>query len=92
MILQIAKVGALSHSLSRFWRTRSRSATSHDRTAGGRRVILKKAGFDPAPRRGDPTWTQFLRAQAEGILAADFFHVETILLARLDCFAVSVFQ
>jgi putative transposase len=51
-------------------------------------AILKKAGFDPAPRRGDPTWAQFLKAQAEGILAADFFHVETITLARSYCFAV----
>jgi putative transposase len=46
-------------------------------------AILKKAGFDPAPRRGDPTWAQFLKTQAEGILAVDFFHVETITLARL---------
>ncbi|WP_460356303.1 integrase core domain-containing protein [Actinoallomurus acanthiterrae] len=51
-------------------------------------AILKKAGFDPAPRRGDLTWTQFLKAQASGILACDFFSVETIALARLYCFAV----
>jgi putative transposase len=51
-------------------------------------AILKKAGFDPAPRRCDPTWAQFLKAQASGILARDFFSVETVMLARLYCFAV----
>jgi putative transposase len=34
--------------------------------------ILKKAGIDPAPRRTGPTWPQFLRSQAEAILACDF--------------------
>jgi putative transposase len=37
--------------------------------------ILKKAGIDPAPRRTAPTWSQFLRSQAEAILACDFFSV-----------------
>jgi transposase len=35
--------------------------------------ILNKAGIDPAPRRTGPTWPQFLRSQAETILACDFF-------------------
>jgi transposase len=35
--------------------------------------ILTKAGIDPAPRRTGPTWSQFLRSQAEAILACDFF-------------------
>jgi hypothetical protein len=37
--------------------------------------ILAKAGIDPAPRRTGPTWPQFLRSQAEAILACDFFTV-----------------
>jgi transposase len=51
-------------------------------------AILKKAGIDPAPRRSEPAWGEFLRAQAEGILACDFFHAETVMLTRLYCFAV----
>ncbi len=51
-------------------------------------AILKKTGFDPAPQRGDLTWAQFLKAQTSGILACDFFSVETITLARLYCFAI----
>jgi hypothetical protein len=35
--------------------------------------MLKKAGIDPAPRRSALTWPQFLRSQAEAILACDFF-------------------
>jgi putative transposase len=51
-------------------------------------AILKKAGVDPAPRRSGLTWREFLNAQAEGILACDFFTVDTITLACLYCFAV----
>jgi hypothetical protein len=45
--------------------------------------ILHAAGIDPAPRRRGPTWKQFLTAQARGILAADFVHVDTVFLRRV---------
>jgi hypothetical protein len=51
-------------------------------------AILKKAGIDPAPRRSGPTWAEFLRSQASGILAVDLFHVDTVLLRRLYCMVV----
>jgi hypothetical protein len=40
--------------------------------------ILNKAGIDPAPRRGGPNWSQFLRCQAHAILALDFFTVDLL--------------
>ena len=45
--------------------------------------ILRAAGIHPAPRWSGPTWRQFLTAQAAGILAVDFLHVDTVLLKRI---------
>jgi putative transposase len=45
--------------------------------------ILHDAGIGPAPRRTGPAWKQFLTAQARGILAADFVHMDTVLLRRI---------
>ena len=45
--------------------------------------IMHDAGIGPAPRRTGPTWKQFLTAQARGILAVDFVHVDTVLLRRI---------
>ena len=47
------------------------------------RRLLRAHGLGPAPRRSGPTWSQFLRAQAEGIVASDFFTVETFGLRTL---------
>jgi transposase InsO family protein len=47
------------------------------------RRILRRAGLGPAPRRTGPTWSEFLRAQSRGVLACDFFTVETVFLRTL---------
>jgi putative transposase len=47
------------------------------------RSLLKRNGLGPAPRRHGPSWSQFLRAQAQGVLACDFFSVETAFLQTL---------
>jgi hypothetical protein len=39
------------------------------------RSLLMRSGLGPAPRPGGPSWSEFLRAQAQGIRAADFFTV-----------------
>jgi putative transposase len=47
------------------------------------RNILRRHRLGPAPRRDGPTWVEFLRSQASGVLACDFFSVDTVSLERL---------
>jgi putative transposase len=47
------------------------------------RDILKRAGLGPAPRRTGPSWRQFLKAQAEGLIACDLFHVDIVFGKRI---------
>jgi hypothetical protein len=47
------------------------------------RAVLLGNGLRPAPRRASVTWQAFLRAQAAGTIATDFFTVETVRLRTL---------
>jgi putative transposase len=47
------------------------------------RTLLRANGLGPAPRRDGPTWSGFLRSQAQAILALDFFTVETAWLRTM---------
>lgn len=47
------------------------------------RAIVRRSGLGPAPRRQGPSWAEFLRAQAQGMVACDFFTVETVWLRTL---------
>jgi putative transposase len=50
--------------------------------------ILKDAGISPAPRRDGPGWAEFLRSQAQGILALDFFTVDLLNGTKVYVLAV----
>jgi putative transposase len=39
-------------------------------------------GIEPAPRRLDQSWSQFLRAQVASVLECDFLTVDTLFLRR----------
>jgi putative transposase len=45
-------------------------------------TILKQSGIEPAPRRLEQRWAEFLRQQARSILECDFLTVDTLFLKR----------
>jgi putative transposase len=50
----------------------------HDLPATTIRDILRRSGIDPFPRRGGPSWSEFLHQQAASVIATDFFTVYTL--------------
>src|SRR5918999_3683726 len=52
----------------------------HRASATAIRALLRRHGVPPAPRRAGLSWRAFLRAHAAGVLACDFFTVETVRL------------
>ena len=50
--------------------------------------ILKDAGIGPAPRRDGPGWAEFLRSQAQAILATDFFTTDLLNGTKVYVLAV----
>jgi len=50
--------------------------------------ILQEAGIDPAPERASSSWADFLRSQADALLACDFLETVTLTGARMYVFAV----
>jgi putative transposase len=47
------------------------------------RNVLMGAGIGPAGQRGGISWREFIRSQAQGMIACDFFTVDTITLKRI---------
>jgi hypothetical protein len=52
--------------------------------------ILKASGINPGRRQTGPTWSQFLRSQADAILACDFFAVD--LLDGTQAYVLAVIE
>jgi transposase InsO family protein len=52
-------------------------------SASSIRRVLRAHGLGPAPRRAPTSWRSFLRQQAAGIMACDFFIVDTVFLRRV---------
>jgi transposase len=50
--------------------------------------ILREHGIPPTPERQSTTWADFLRSQADALLACDLFETRTLTEARLYVFAV----
>lgn len=57
-------------------------SASGSRPAPSGRSILRDAGIEPAPRRLESSWKEFLRRQAATIIECDFLTVDTVFFKR----------
>jgi putative transposase len=51
-------------------------------SASSVRRVLRAHGVGPAPRRPSTAWSSFIRHQAPGVVACDFFTVDSVWLTR----------
>ncbi|MDX6422038.1 MAG: putative transposase [Trebonia sp.] len=61
-----------------WWKDAEILMLRHQLAVAERERPLKDAGIDPAPGRDGPGWPEFLRSQAQGILALDFFTADLL--------------
>jgi putative transposase len=61
------------------------SRLGHQVSEAAVRRILRGRRRGPASPNLDTSWRAFLRTQADGLLACDFLHVDTIFLKRRTC-------
>ena len=53
------------------------------------RNILREGGFDPGPKRGEGSWSEFLQRHAATLWACDFFSTKVwTLRGRVDVFVL----
>lgn len=62
------------------WRARHHGHRARPLESAG---DLESPPHRPVLRRSGPSWAAFLRGQAKGLIACDFFSVGTVLLRRL---------